>query len=693
MPAEEAAAAAPAAPSRAVAKRGGGLPAGAAGRRARAALSLLEGGDARAALDAYLSLEKAGRVAEDAEACTAAALGALASLRVLGDWPGLGESAAALARRRGQPRGAVSAVVRAAMGYADELPLQAGETRSVSLPLPPEAEAKPEAKPEAGAKAEATATGGEYRPPKELKAEAEFAQEASQEIPPPPPASTASVPVPASASAPPSTADREALLRQLLDVTEGRIHVEVERARLARRLAALLEAGPGGAAAAASTLQEVAVETFGALAKSEKIAFVLEQVRTCLEAKDYVRALVLSRKISARAFDTKHGERAGEMGISGETVVEPERGTPPLPALKLRYHQLLERYHAHENEYLEMARNVRAQYLAYDAAQEALDAAADKAAAADGAAAEPEAKPEQPAAEAAMDEESEATDAKAAGVAAEREAAKDALLRRACWFVALSPEGPDSTSLAELTLRDARLDAMPALRSLLQRLTGSELIWWPGLQEDMRDEMAKCPEVFEPSDAAAPAVPAAPAAASAAAADAAAAPASRLAALELRVLEHNLLASSRHYSRVRLPSLARVVGADAGAAETRLADLVAQGRLAARIDRPAGIVVFGKASGTSDAARKAAEARAREDALDAVGGALAGPARGVTPLSAGASARADAVAAAVAQEPTEALDQWGRNVSSLLALLDSTCQLIERESMVHRVPIPGAGTN
>lgn len=30
-------------------------------------------------------------------------------------------------------------------------------------------------------------------------------------------------------------------------------------------------------------------ETFGAMAKTEKIAFILEQVRLCLDRKDYVR--------------------------------------------------------------------------------------------------------------------------------------------------------------------------------------------------------------------------------------------------------------------------------------------------------------------------------------------------------------------------------------------------------------------
>lgn len=33
-------------------------------------------------------------------------------------------------------------------------------------------------------------------------------------------------------------------------------------------------------------------ETFGAMAKTEKIAYILEQVRLCLDRKDYVRAQV-----------------------------------------------------------------------------------------------------------------------------------------------------------------------------------------------------------------------------------------------------------------------------------------------------------------------------------------------------------------------------------------------------------------
>lgn len=66
------------------------------------------------------------------------------------------------------------------------------------------------------------------------------------------------------------------LIKSLLSVTEGKIFVEIERARLTRKLAAIKEAN-GEISEAADILQEVAVETYGAMAKTEKIAFILEQ--------------------------------------------------------------------------------------------------------------------------------------------------------------------------------------------------------------------------------------------------------------------------------------------------------------------------------------------------------------------------------------------------------------------------------
>ncbi len=66
--------------------------------------------------------------------------------------------------------------------------------------------------------------------------------------------------------------------------------------------------------------KHVLQETFGAMAKTEKIAFILEQVRLCLAKKDYIRAQILARKIAPKAFVERKGEGKGEIGIEGTAI-------------------------------------------------------------------------------------------------------------------------------------------------------------------------------------------------------------------------------------------------------------------------------------------------------------------------------------------------------------------------------------
>ena len=80
---------------------------------------------------------------------------------------------------------------------------------------------------------------------------------------------------------------KEEIIRTLQSITEGKIYVEIERARITRQLAGMKEED-GDIDEAANILQEVAVETFGSMAKVEKIAYILEQVHLCLEKKDYI---------------------------------------------------------------------------------------------------------------------------------------------------------------------------------------------------------------------------------------------------------------------------------------------------------------------------------------------------------------------------------------------------------------------
>lgn len=72
-------------------------------------------------------------------------------------------------------------------------------------------------------------------------------------------------------------------------------------------------------------------------------------------------------------------------------------------------------------------------------------------------------------------------------------------------------------------------------------------------------------------------------------------------------------------------------------AESHLADLVVARKVVAKVDRPAGLVRF--------------QGR---------------------------------------QKPEQVLDTWARNIAKLLDLVEKSCQQIQKESMVHKVPI-GSG--
>lgn len=86
------------------------------------------------------------------------------------------------------------------------------------------------------------------------------------------------------------------LIDTLRMVTEGKIYVEIERARLTKTLATIKEQN-GDVKEAASILQELQVETYGSMEKKERVEFILEQMRLCLAVKDYIRTQIISKKL------------------------------------------------------------------------------------------------------------------------------------------------------------------------------------------------------------------------------------------------------------------------------------------------------------------------------------------------------------------------------------------------------------
>lgn len=101
------------------------------------------------------------------------------------------------------------------------------------------------------------------------------------------------------------TPDKETKLKlidTLRTVTEGKIYVEVERARLTQILANIREAD-GDITGAANIMEELQVETYGTMEKREKVELILEQMRMCLAKQDLVRTQIIAKKISTRFFE------------------------------------------------------------------------------------------------------------------------------------------------------------------------------------------------------------------------------------------------------------------------------------------------------------------------------------------------------------------------------------------------------
>merc|ERR1712029_1339203 len=126
------------------------------------------------------------------------------------------------------------------------------------------------------------------------------------------------------------------LIETLRTITKGKIYVEVERARLTHRLAQMQEADKD-IAAACKTMQDLQVETYGSMDRKEKVELILEQMRLCLATKDYIRAQIISKKISTRFFEnTEHQQ------------------------LKLTFYRYMIELDQHEGTYLNICRHYRA---------------------------------------------------------------------------------------------------------------------------------------------------------------------------------------------------------------------------------------------------------------------------------------------------------------------------------------------
>lgn len=92
---------------------------------------------------------------------------------------------------------------------------------------------------------------------------------------------------------------------------------------------------------------------------------VIVQVRLCLDRKDYMRAQILSRKVSTRAFVVETGKDKKKPKEGDNVVVEPPPDVPSLLELKRIYYDLMIRYglFLYEHEFLSFLALKKSMYL------------------------------------------------------------------------------------------------------------------------------------------------------------------------------------------------------------------------------------------------------------------------------------------------------------------------------------------
>ncbi|KAK5136151.1 hypothetical protein LTR08_003988 [Meristemomyces frigidus] len=342
---------------------------------------------------------------------------------------------------------------------------------------------------------------------------------------------------------------RLGVIETLRTVTEGKIFVEVERARVTRILSNMKRAS-GDLAAAKSILCELQVETFGSMSRREKTDFILEQVALCIAHADWTQAQILGRKISVRYFARRPAlspeEKAKRAAAAAErarkdagTAVGENEGAEPIEEddvtdLKLRFYEQQITLAKHDDAYLEACKHYRS----------VLDTAAV------------EAQPEQ----------------------------LRAALQRVVFFALLAPHDNEQHDLLHRIALDARIASLcPTEAALLKLFTVPELMRWPSIEANFGPHLTGT-DVFSVAgthkeDAKSE---------------------QRFADFRKRVIEHNVRTISKYYTRITLARLTSLLDLPALETERYISDLVTSKTIYARIDRPAGVVSFEKVRGADE---------------------------------------------------------------------------------------------
>ncbi|KAK1758608.1 26S proteasome non-ATPase regulatory subunit 12 [Echria macrotheca] len=338
----------------------------------------------------------------------------------------------------------------------------------------------------------------------------------------------------------PNLETKLSVIETLRTVTEGKIFVEVERARVTKVLSDIKKA-QGDLKAATDVLCELQVETFGSMERREKVEFILAQVALCIESGDWTQAGILSRKISTRYLARKPKKTAEQLEkeqkerekkkARGEEV--PEEKEDDVTDLKLRYYEQQILLAKHDSKYLDVCKHYR-QVLDTEAVEE---------------------------------------DPKKLR----------AVLQRIIYFVILAPHDNEQHDLLHRIHKDPRNSQVPEDAQLLKLFTVHELMRWPEVSRAFGPHLCST-DVFdaEEGDSDDPLA------------------FQRWQDLRKRVIEHNVRVVAKYYTRIKTERLTQLLDLTEDETEKYISELVTSKTVYAKIDRPARVVSFAKPRDADD---------------------------------------------------------------------------------------------
>lgn len=358
----------------------------------------------------------------------------------------------------------------------------------------------------------------------------------------------------------PNMETKLSVIETLRTVTEGKIFVEVERARVTRILSNIKKQ-QGDLKAATETLCELQVETFGSMDRREKVEFILEQVALCIEIGDWTQAGILSRKISTRYLARKPKKtpeqlekEKKEREKKGKLEEEEPQKEEDVTELKLRYYEQQVALAKHDAKYLDACKHYR-QVLDTEAVEE---------------------DPKILQAVRILTHPSPSPRLYVPLTFAQT-------LQRMIYFVILAPHDNEQHDLLHRIHKDARNSMVPEDAELLKLFTVPELMRWPEVSKVFGPHLLST-DIFDSAPGQSGDDKAF----------------ERWQDLRKRVIEHNVRVIAKYYTRIQMGRLTQLLDLTEDETEKYISELVTAKTVYAKIDRPAGIVNFAKPRDADD---------------------------------------------------------------------------------------------